>query len=919
MGIIIPVVEKARAVRLATRMNESMRRLLVYFTFLQTAVFASSRHACAESRVVVGGYIEVTVDCSETKCSDVHLGTFPEETIDLILRGSCIQVIPTNAFRKLLNLRSLDLSHNAIHTLHEASFHGLSKLRKLNLNHNDIRVMPVDIFSKLYSLEILMMSGTHQNYSLPTLSVNNHRKLRVLSLTLTEGATIPASYGKLPNLKIMDFFGNSNDDIQLDVAMLSRIRRSNISSLAFRQTSLCGIEPGAISNLSYLRSLNLCCNKVLGFKKTIAALAQTENSIIDTVVLDAIQSDAYVVHDMSDFCSPFWSKIRRLSIKKNQIIGVNLTKKHCLAELREFDLSGNPVVFIDPNPRLGELWMLPSRLCSISISQQFDMDCCHGTDADFPYDVTKYFFNGPSCVIQEDSNGTDPLYPTSDRTAALGLFTINEVRRSSHNLVRSVYIQPSMQIIRCEHLRTTAISVSAPCVLNVDNNIRHISVAHTPRFNVFTPSIYNLHQLQTLDMSHGKLKTFKPQLMPCHNLSHIDISHNILREGDIDIQTLCTECPKLENIDLSFNRLNVIIDPHIFSACSSLKHVQLGGNALQEVELELTNIIRLDSLDLHSNKLNILSSKFTAELDNLYKVKKFTLDIRNNYFVCSCESVAFVRWIQTTEVEVVGRGELSCLMNNKRTLFVNVSLAQMDETCSSSHHVVIISVLVIIFSVAVFVVGLVWNRWYIKYRIIVCNLFLRKKTSAEHEEHYDAMVLYFAYPTKPAHTAASHYISTWILTQLLPLAEREEGLRLYIFDRDAPAMTKGQLFISAYEKSDKLIVCITPELLDDNSCTDAMNLVLASKKPLRQFIIINFCGEDYAIRSKLLRHLMKPTSGATYLVWNENDDDHSDFRRRLRGALNRGLAGDGCAGLLARTRQPSADVSWREIEQLNPV
>lgn len=92
-----------------------------------------------------------------------------------------------------------------------------------------------------------MMSGTQQNYSFPTLSVNSYRKLRVLSLTLTEGATIPASYGKLPNLKIMDFFGNSNDDIQLDAAMLSEILRWNISSLAFRKTSLSGIEPGAIS------------------------------------------------------------------------------------------------------------------------------------------------------------------------------------------------------------------------------------------------------------------------------------------------------------------------------------------------------------------------------------------------------------------------------------------------------------------------------------------------------------------------------------------------------------------------------------------------------------------------------------------------------------------------------------------------
>ena len=71
-----------------------------------------------------------------------------------------------------------------------------------------------------------------------------------------------------------------------------------------------------------------------------------------------------------------------------------------------------------------------------------------------------------------------------------------------------------------------------------------------------------------------------------------------------------------------------------------------------------------------------------------------------------------------------------------------------------------------------------------------------------------------------------------MLKHLLPLAEAEEGLKLFIDDRDGTSMTKTELFISSFGKSDKLIVCITPEFLNDESCMQNINLALASKKPL---------------------------------------------------------------------------------------
>ena len=269
--------------------------------------------------------------------------------------------------------------------------------------------------------------------------------------------------------------------------------------------------------------------------------------------------------------------------------------------------------------------------------------------------------------------------------------------------------------------------------------------------------------------------------------------------------------------------------PVTCSTSRNLKHINLDGNALQDVYLELSNLTRLETLTLPSNKLHDLDSKFTSELDSLFRVKKFTLDIRNNTFVCSCASLAFIRWIQTTGVNLVERDELTCLLSNKETLFVDVSLADLTKECSRQFHVIITSVIVIIIGMVAVLVGLVWNRWYIKYRIIPCRAFMRNKRRTERIHRYDVC-------TNQADHAVSRQISAGVINHIHPVTEAEEGLKLFIDDRDGTSMTKMELFNSVFEQSDRLIVCITPEFLNDESCMHNINLALPSKKPLFHFI-----------------------------------------------------------------------------------
>ena len=546
--------------RMMAKMSGAACRIVFFFAIFQVVRFAASLHHCAESRVIVDGHLEVTVDCTATNLSTIPVDAFPEDTTHLVLRHLNIQSISDNAFERLGNLRSLDLSNNEIHTLRNASFHGLTKLSILKLNGNAISVAESGVFSELQSLETLLMSKRKHELSLvkPITALTN---LRVLSLTLYGGATVTAEYNSLRKLDALDFFGGKIR--RIDIAMLDHLRRLNISSLAFRDQQVQSIEPGAFSNFSNLRSINLCCNDELGYKAAIKALVQTQNSTIDTVILDNVCRRGRDVNkfDMSDFCNTFGSNIRRLSLRDNEIIHFEAKHAHCLAELRELDLSYNPIVKIWPrNFTLNDYFHYFERnmpylcLLSASMNSDFYSSYCGCEDAALYYDARSYLSRYPTCLAPLDSDGLARATQTPRQSSPRALLPV-EVGIEK---VRHVFIPVSLQIIRAEHWRSKHINdVAKSVVFNIDNNIRYINMSYTSIPRVVAASLFGLHRLETVDISHCSILGLTPKYVHFPNLKSLNISHNQL---DVDLSRLCIGCPKLEDFDMSYNKFHQI-DP----------------------------------------------------------------------------------------------------------------------------------------------------------------------------------------------------------------------------------------------------------------------------------------------------------------------------------------------------------------------
>ena len=315
-----------------------MQRTLTLVALLCNLSMLDSRRLCDETRTSGGhsnntreSVFYVNVDCRSREL--LRVPTYLRNNVtQLDLGGNKLSIIRENDFVNIRYLRVLILADNAISSLECRCFLNLSYLERLDLRNNEITSFTQDTFVGLESLRVLLLSGLPLT-SYPTEFVSYTRELRVLSLSAIGDATIPAEYTRLSRLETLELNDWTGFFRKITTTMLDGIRTSKITTLAIRNMyDVNEIEAGAFSHMSNLRSLILACNERLSFDATVASLAATTNTSIENVVLDGT-SPAVSVFNESAFCSGFWRRIRRLSVRKNKFGTVLFNYVGCLKEL----------------------------------------------------------------------------------------------------------------------------------------------------------------------------------------------------------------------------------------------------------------------------------------------------------------------------------------------------------------------------------------------------------------------------------------------------------------------------------------------------------------------------------------------------------------------------------------------------------
>ena len=160
--------------------------------------------------------------------------------------------------RGLVNLESLDLSHNELGLLEPAAFFGLANLKDLDLSHNRLGDLPANSFSDLISLSKLNASHNQLvTFSANMFSVDN--LLSELNLSNNRIANLPAdSFSRLSQLRDLDLSFNATAELPAGVF-------SSLSSLEYLwldHNAITSLTSGTFSAVGNLRALSLDKNRL---------------------------------------------------------------------------------------------------------------------------------------------------------------------------------------------------------------------------------------------------------------------------------------------------------------------------------------------------------------------------------------------------------------------------------------------------------------------------------------------------------------------------------------------------------------------------------------------------------------------------------------------------------------------------------
>ena len=275
-------------------------------------------------------------------------------------------------------------------------------------------------------------------------------------------------------------------------------------------------------------------------------------------------------------------------------------------------------------------------------------------------------------------------------------------------------------------------------------------------------------------------------------------------------------------------------------------------------------------------------------------VNPYQVNVKREMFTCNCESASFVRWTRVTQVRLTEIDQLTCSYGGRDNVrMTEIDVTQLEAGCHVSILPIVVPIIAVIIFISVVVLFVRYHRWYIKYHLVLCRLRDGRTSSNTQGKQHDAMVTYFLHTSNSRDQQGGvARISRWVCTRLLPRAEDDWGLRLYVGDRDdVGGASKMHNFVRGFESSDKLVVCLTREFIDDSDCMNYLATALDSSKPLSKYIFVSFDDIKPTSVPRRLRQLLLLNAPSVMLTWGDVTDEdnhaHQNFWRRMRDELTR--------------------------------
>ncbi|KAK6195298.1 hypothetical protein SNE40_000758 [Patella caerulea] len=755
-------------------------------------------------------------NCSHIKTSRVP-EDLPDNTTTLDLTFNNIKTLYNNDFKYLTQLRYLDVSFNPIDTLQEFSFHGLDSLLVLefnghNLNYTDIS-MPLEVFTPLQSLTNLSLRSyisrfPNRHFIIPDRVIGSLTKLTRLNIDMS--SDFHSGFSNLTELKELIVGGTWKGGkwFQCELSLLTKTTFKVFSNISIRllQLNSCIIKSfdedflQPFPNLKTLL-LNNITMKNGNFSRLIQVLHVFEYKNMTEISINRVVTFL-----------PYVGFNRRLDLQS--------LSKICLETL---DLSQNVINIID----LDVLFTPPYPLLTRCI-RRFDFSANRITGT-ISLHLAPLLFAATSMLEEAD---------LSDQM----IFSFNKyiIRATPSDAHRNfpdpipIFIASNLRRLNVAGLPHEIGELKVDVVFIFANNLKYLNISYCGLYNL-KRKVFGLGNLEILDVSGNSLRIMNVALLDeFPNLKTLHVS-NALLDNDFLAQNgrrFFSALKKLENLDLSSNGL-VYLPNELFNSMVTLKVLNLAQNNLITIP-DVTQLVKLNSLYLNHNAITTLSHQTRDMLEKTSENNKtFQLHLWGNTFICTCEAIPFLLWLEETRVNL-DRANYSCVESSgipTSTKAVYNQWTSFTRKCVSSF---LLNLTIGGFSIIALtlIVAFVFIKNKMKLKLLLLRMIGKNVYPKKRNDFvYDAFIIY------------TDSISGWVCNELRNELETNRGIKLNLRDRDhLPGGSRADDLLDAIRDSWKIVLILTEDFLRSDLAYFTMCNCLSSvtlTTPQRLIVLID--------------------------------------------------------------------------------
>ncbi|XP_071340766.1 toll-like receptor 13 isoform X2 [Trachinotus anak] len=869
-------------------------------------------------------------DLSANKIPRVKISDFKNLPLltQLDLNRNFISHIDAGAFASLISLKKLNLNNNKLVELGEDLFNGLSNLTELRIIGNRIKAVAHSSFKSMISLKFLDISHNKLRDITKVHSIIQHlphlRELYIKNNGLTTFYSWELTNRSL-ELKSLDLSQNPIAVFQITADVLPNLTWFNIGSSPVKQQmtwdvrnktffsqvstiDMSGLQMALHDMKTLLETVNssLTTLRMNAIKHNLAALINISCSIptmsrlqLRHYKLSFVSSDLFKlcinvteldlthnqIENISDNAFRSLQSLRILSLKQNNLSSVPAATRN-LAILDELDLSFNRISKLGCDDFANQTMLRHLYLYNNSIStlkgcvfkdlirlQVLKLQTNRILNLNDAF--KKYLPNLRQLLLHQNEltaikygefRGLQSLQNLSlhdnkihklEKGCFLGLTNLTDILLQK-NLIQETEINKGSfnDLINLRRLELR------------DNHIRYennSALLHAP--------FSQLSRLETLaiPLQHGKGKSRLP-----HNFLQGLTNLKVFNTRNIQLLSLHKDTfiytPQLQELDISSNELKDL-SPDLFSPIPNLKNLYISRTILQSLDyLTYANLTKLEFLQARKNQYSVISEEIINSVPALVYA-----DLQGNSFTCDCDNAWFLQWVQNNnQTQVFDAYNFTCNypvhLKGKKLLDLDVRLCSVDiefiyyisTTCA-----------ILLFMVVSSTYHFLRSHLAYAYYLFLALLFDRKHKNKQALNQYDAFISY------------NTHDEPWVVQELLPKLEGEQGWRLCLHHRDfEPGKPIIENITDAIYGSRKTICVISRKYLESEWCS--REIQVASFRLFdeqKDVLILVFLEEIPTCELSPYYRMRKLLKRWTYLSWTRAGEHPELFWEKLRQAL----------------------------------